>query len=200
MRMGVAVVLAAVVDVNLGYFKEPAGHMWTYGADAHSFTDSSGTQFRFRYWPQTAGGKVIEKLETGELDMSHLGNSPWGQGVTRGVPAKMLYVICASKDRFEPAAPRTPSRSACARRARRARCRSRRSSAGPFVETSLDVVCAQPLTSSCAPSDCLPQCGPRPLASDCERPAALPAKLYEGMPILPVIRFMSMLVARSGRE
>lgn len=88
----------AVINVNFGYFKEPAGHLWTYGVDAHSWTDpQTGSEYKYTYWPQTSGGKVIEKLQTGELDIAHLGNAPWGAGATRGTPAKMIYVI-HSKD------------------------------------------------------------------------------------------------------
>lgn len=86
-----------VVHVNYGYFKEPAGHLWTYAIDAHSWTSSGGTTYKYTFWPQTAGGKVIEKIQNGELDMAHLGNAPWGTGAMRGIPGKMVYVI-HSKD------------------------------------------------------------------------------------------------------
>ena len=92
---------STIIEVNYGYFKEPAGHMWTYGADAHSWTDpTTGHTFKFRYWPQTSGVKVIKKLQTGELDISHCGNYPWAMGTTRGIPGKMIYVI-HSKDRSQ---------------------------------------------------------------------------------------------------
>lgn len=82
------------VHVNFGFFEEAAPHIWTFGVDSHSWTDPiSGDEFLFRFWPQTSGGRVFEKVSVGDLDFAVLGNAPWARSSTRSLPAKLVYDI-----------------------------------------------------------------------------------------------------------
>ncbi|CAK0865310.1 unnamed protein product, partial [Prorocentrum cordatum] len=51
--VGVPRSVSDVVHVNYGYFRESAGHLWTYAIDAHSWHDvETNTTYRYTFWPQ----------------------------------------------------------------------------------------------------------------------------------------------------
>ena len=53
---------------------------------------ASNTFYKVACYPQSSGNFASSRLDSLQLDIAHIGSTPWAQAVARGVDAKQIYI------------------------------------------------------------------------------------------------------------
>lgn len=81
-----------IVHVRYGYFSETRPFLAACARGWLDLYDSdTDTDYKVGCYPQSSGNFVASRLDNLQLDVAHIGSTPWAQAVARGVDAKEIY-------------------------------------------------------------------------------------------------------------
>lgn len=80
-----------IVRVRYGYFSESRPVL---AACARKWLDLQlgTTLYQVACYPQSSGDFVASRLDSSQLDIAHIGSTPWAAAVARGVDARQVYI------------------------------------------------------------------------------------------------------------